>query len=336
MASKKSKRRQDRNGKFNSDVAEDWRTKQQGPDKISWNLRDMKPVSAMNESQRKAMASFAGGDHLCMYGCAGTGKTYLALTMAMKVILDEFTEQDRVIVVRSVAATEDIGALPGTEAEKTDPLTTPYRDILGDLFGKASTYDLMEKKGLIEFKPTAFIRGLTWDNAVIVIDECQNMSKHIIMSVLTRVGANSRVIILGDGAQSDIKGVSGFNHTVNICKNYNMFENVEFFEKDIVRSDFVRDILTLSAGIEQEEFVAGDNGNELVMTTPELQDWFNHAIGITSSHGVPVSMDTLDYLVEVSQELIRREADLESECRSNKNVVSLQKASHAPSEIDYE
>jgi phosphate starvation-inducible PhoH-like protein len=148
------------------------------------------------------------------------------------------------IIVRSAVASRDIGFLPGDDAEKMEVYETPYNDIFSDLFGRPTAYEKMKKQKIVKFVPTSFVRGLTWDDAVIIIDEVQNMTFYEINSVITRVGANSKLIIIGDQIQTDLyrkkNDQSGMREFLNVVERMEGFDQVTFRPDDIVRSAFVK------------------------------------------------------------------------------------------------
>lgn len=214
------------------------------PKRKTWTKHDMKLVQPRTDRQADMFRAYADGLNIAATGSAGTGKTFLGLTLAMNSVLDPQAPQDRVIIVRSVVPTRDIGFLPGTAEEKVAVYEQPYKDILTELFGRAATYDNMKEEGLIEFTPTSFIRGLTWDNAVVLIDECQNLTDHEINSVMTRLGEDTRVIFAGDLVQNDLDGrrgnESGFAKAMKILSKIEEFATVVFGVEDIVRSALVK------------------------------------------------------------------------------------------------
>ena len=180
-------------------------------------------------------------DHVCAYGTAGTGKTFLAMYLAMRDIFLREAPQDKIIIVRSVVPTREVGFLPGDLAEKISVYELPYRDICAELVGRYSTYDDMKDAGLIQFMPTSYIRGLTWNNAIVIVEEGQNMSFHEINSIMTRVGHNTRVVFTGDTAQSDLRpSESGMKHFLNIIDTMSSVGKICFNRHDIVRDDFVK------------------------------------------------------------------------------------------------
>jgi phosphate starvation-inducible protein PhoH len=148
----------------------------EGPGKKSWSKHDIKAIKPLTDNQQAMFRAYFEGGNVCAYGSAGTGKTYLALYLALCDVLDGNHDQNHLIIVRSAVATREVGFLPGTLEEKIAMYEIPYRDILADLFRRHSTYDDMKTAGIIKFMTTSFVRGLTWDNAVVVVDEGQNMN----------------------------------------------------------------------------------------------------------------------------------------------------------------
>jgi predicted ribonuclease YlaK len=207
------------------------------------DLRTFEPITA---SQEKVYAAWDNGDHIVMSGSAGTGKTFSALYLGLEEVLDKGKMPDKIILVRSIVPTREIGFLPGTLEEKIDAYTGPYRALCYELFDDKEAYDKLIKEGVIEFVSTSFIRGFTFDDAVIIIDEMQNCTFHELDSIITRVGHNCRIIFCGDYRQTDFtketdkKGLLKF---LDVIDNMTKFTNVEFTWSDIVRSDFVRDYI---------------------------------------------------------------------------------------------
>jgi len=216
----------------------------EGPTKKKWTTLDLKPVQALNSSQEDMFHHFHNETHLCAHGSAGTGKTFLAAYLALRELLDPRTPQKKIIIVRSAVATRDLGFLPGTLDEKVSEFETPYKDIFAELLGRNSSYDDMKAAGLVKFLSTSYIRGLTWDDALIIVDEGQNLAFHEINSVMTRLGQNSRIIFTGDFPQTDLRkhrgDVSGMEDFVKVVDRLKDFARVEFSHHDIVRSKFVK------------------------------------------------------------------------------------------------
>jgi phosphate starvation-inducible protein PhoH and related proteins len=208
----------------------------------------LKNVQALTKNQQKVFDAWTNGYHLMLSGSAGTGKTFLSLYVALcHVILNPDLEQ-RIIIVRSSVSARDVGFLPGSLDEKMEQFELPYIDIVADLLGKSTAYKQLKASNLIEFVSSSYLRGLTWDNAIIILDEIQNMTWEEIYSALTRVGEESRVIIAGDYKQDDLvngkhRQKTGIDDLFKVVESMKSFAIVDFTTKDIVRSGFVRDFI---------------------------------------------------------------------------------------------
>jgi len=182
-------------------------------------------------------------------GSAGTGKTALALYCALSEVLDKSTVYDKIILIRSAVQARDIGFLKGSEDEKNCPHEETYRVLCDELLTfKSNNYENLKAKGLLEFHNTSFLRGVTWDNCIILVDEIQNMKYTELSTVMTRTGINSRIIFMGDYRQTDLhkKGdVSGYGELLKTIE-YMPPESVDVIEyrpQDIIRSGIVKDFL---------------------------------------------------------------------------------------------
>ena len=199
----------------------------------------------LTENQKKAFDAWADGDHLALIGTAGTGKTFLAMYLALELITDK-VPQEKIVIFRSVVPTRDMGYLPGSVEEKKEVFETPYKNIVAELVSGDQPYKRITHTHQLEFMTTSYIRGLTIDNAVIIVDEMQNLNFHELDSVMTRVGENCRVIFCGDYHQSDFReggereGIIKFMRIVEQLKD---FTSITFGWDDIVRSDFLRDYI---------------------------------------------------------------------------------------------
>ena len=209
---------------------------------------------AITQNQRIAYDSWDDRDHLVLCGSAGTGKTFIGMYLALADVLDKSYEQDELVIVRSVVPTREMGYLPGSIEEKVDAYTAPYRSIATELFNEKLAYDMLETQGAISFMSTSFIRGQTIDDAIILVDEMQNLTYHELDSIITRVGRNTRIIFSGDYYQSDLNketDKNGILDFMNIMEVMNNFTTVEFGWADIVRSDFVRDYIMTKEMVER-------------------------------------------------------------------------------------
>lgn len=207
-------------------------------------LEHLQKLEPLTVHQKLAFDSFASGNHLCLDGSAGTGKTFISLYLALEAVLNK--DYEKVIIVRSAVPTRDMGFLPGTQEEKEDAYTAPYKAIINDLFEDQDAWGKLINSKNIEFLTTSFIRGLTIKNAIVIVDESQNCNYHELCSVITRLGEDCRFIMSGDYYQSDFtrKGdQDGIKEFINIIKHMNSFDHIEFRWEDIVRSGFVRDFI---------------------------------------------------------------------------------------------
>lgn len=218
---------------------------EEGPRRKHWTIHDLQHIRPLTPGQEEMFHDFiAANKHICAHGSAGTGKTYVAVFLALNELLQKDSEIERIILIRSAVATRDLGFMPGTLEEKTAFYELPYRDMFTDFLGKYNSYDDMKDAGVVEFTTTSFIRGLTWDNTVVIVDEAQNMTWSEFDSVVTRLGRNSRLIICGDSShQQDLKKEkTGFNDALKVMQELpTTFSVVHFTHHDIVRSPFVKE-----------------------------------------------------------------------------------------------
>lgn len=216
----------------------------EGPKKKSWSSHDLRSIRPLNEAQRQMFEAYMMGSHVLANGSAGTGKSYISLFLALNDLFNPEALQTKVIIVRSAVPSREIGHLPGDMKEKMAVYEEPYKDIVGNLMRKANAYSDLKDAGKIEFMPTSFVRGLTWDNAVVIVDEAQNMTMQEMHSVITRVGQHTKMVICGDIGQNDLvvrkSDVSGFLEVMKIIERMKEFDIVTFTEQDIVRSAFVK------------------------------------------------------------------------------------------------
>jgi phosphate starvation-inducible protein PhoH len=207
----------------------------------NFKLNYIKPLTP---TQQDVFEAFHEGYHLMLHGVAGTGKTFVALYLALNSVLTK-GDYGKVFIVRSVVPSRDMGFLPGNHKEKSRVYETPYMDICSRLFSRGDAYDILKTKNLIEFMSTSFVRGLTLENCVLIVDEVQNMNAMELHSLMTRVGERCRVIFCGDVNQDDLtserkKEYRGLRDFMRVIEKMEEFDFVEFGIEDIVRSDLVR------------------------------------------------------------------------------------------------
>lgn len=226
----------------------------EGPAKKTWYKTDMKVVRPKTDNQDRAFDFWYHSDdrHLALLGSAGVGKSFLAIAMGILDVMDPNTPQKRLIICRSLAQGRQIGALPGTIEEKSAPTFKVYKSIFANLFGKANTLEDMVAAGLVELAETSALRGETWNDAIIFVDEITSMNDHEVDTVMTRVGENSRVIIAGDQKQSDLivntnkADKHNYQKFLTTIERMESIDIVKFTHDDIVRSGFVREWIIAS------------------------------------------------------------------------------------------
>ena len=215
----------------------------------SSNLIKVKPITA---GQKSVFETWKQGKNQFLFGCAGTGKTFISLYLAMQDVLDLKTKYDKVILVRSLIPTREIGFLPGDEEDKAALYQVPYQNMVKFMFEQPNEqafnmlYDRLKNQGSLYFLSTSFLRGLTFDNSIIIVDECQNLNFHELDTITTRVGQDSKIVFCGDFSQTDLvkqNEKNGLHDFLRILMEMQEFNCVEFNIGDIVRSGFVRNYL---------------------------------------------------------------------------------------------
>ena len=206
------------------------------------NFSKVKPIT---KNQDKAWKAWEDGDNLVLAGSAGTGKTFLAMYLGLDHVISQ--KSKKLYIVRSAVPTRDMGYLPGTLAEKIEPFESPYKSICLELFDNdTAIYNKLINSNQLEFITTSFIRGTQINDAIVIVDEMQNLNFHELDSVITRIGQNCRVIFSGDYHQSDFKDGyerEGIQRFLRIVERLKHFSVITFNWDDIVRSDFLRDYI---------------------------------------------------------------------------------------------
>ena len=212
-------------------------------------LRDIEPLT---DNQKRLYESYSQNRHLVAYGCAGTGKTFITLYNALNDVLDTSTPYEKIYIVRSLVSTREIGFLPGDHEDKSTLYQIPYKNMVKYMFEMPTEADFemlygnLKAQGTISFWSTSFIRGTTFDNAIIIVDEFQNLNFHELDSIITRVGQNTKIMFCGDAVQSDLvktnerNGIHDFMKVLQIMPS---FDIIEFGVDDIVRSGFCREYI---------------------------------------------------------------------------------------------
>ena len=212
-------------------------------------LLDIEPIT---NNQKRLFDSYAEDKHLVAYGTAGTGKTFISLYNALADVLDESTPYEKIYLVRSLVSTREIGFLPGDHEDKADIYQIPYKNMVKYMFQMPTDADFemlygnLKSQETIKFWSTSFIRGTTLDNAIVIVDEFQNLNFHELDSIITRIGENSRIIFCGDASQTDLVKTNdrnGIHDFLNVLRKMPSFDIIEFGIDDIVRSGLVKEYI---------------------------------------------------------------------------------------------
>ena len=227
------------------------------------NHQQLVSIKAITDNQKEVFTSWKKGKNQFLFGAAGTGKTFVSLYLALKDVFDLKKPYDRVVLVRSLIPTREIGFLPGDEEDKAALYQVPYQNMVQFMFQMQneqqfnSLYDKLKGQGSLFFLSTSFLRGLTFDNSIIIVDECQNLNFHELDTIVTMVGQDSKIVFCGDFDQTDLQRTNeknGLHDFLRILEEMDEFNCTEFTIGDIVRSGFVRSYLInktkLGIGIE--------------------------------------------------------------------------------------
>ena len=213
------------------------------------NLISIKPIT---DNQKLVFETWKQKKNQFLFGCAGTGKTFISLYLALQDVMNLQTKYDKVVLVRSLIPTREIGFLPGDEEDKAALYQVAYANMVQFMFQQPNEqafsmlYEKLKQQGSLYFLSTSFLRGLTFDNSIIIVDECQNLNFHELDTIITRVGQDSKIVFCGDFGQSDLSRTSeknGLHDFLRILEEMEEFNCVEFDIGDIVRSGFVRSYL---------------------------------------------------------------------------------------------
>ena len=221
--------------------------------KMYINSNQLVTINPIGKNKQKVFDAWAKEKNVFLTGSAGTGKTFILLHLALKDVLDKGQPYDKVVIVRSLLPSRDIGFLPGTLQEKSDLYQDPYRILIRYLFempseqGHDVLYDKLVGQGSLEFYSTSFLRGQTFDRSIIIVDEASNLIFQELDTIMTRVGQDSKICFAGDMAQSDLRKHNGdrdgYHNFQAILGEMEEFEIVEFGIGDIIRSGLVRSYL---------------------------------------------------------------------------------------------
>ena len=212
-------------------------------------LRDIEPLT---ENQQKLFESYSNNKNIIAYGAAGTGKTFITLFNALNDVLDTSTPYEKIYIVRSLVSTREIGFLPGDHEDKSFLYQIPYKNMVKYMFELPSAADFemlygnLKAQETISFWSTSFIRGTTFDRAIILVDEFQNLNFHELDSIMTRVGENTKIMFCGDATQSDLIKQNERNGIIDFMRVLRLMSSVDIIEfgvEDIVRSGLVKEFI---------------------------------------------------------------------------------------------
>jgi len=216
------------------------------------NTELMRTITPLTPNQEELFRCYENNQNLVAYGCAGTGKTFITLYNALNEVLDPSNPYDKIYIVRSLVSTREIGFLPGDHEDKSTLYQIPYKNMVKYMFEMPTEADFemlygnLKAQGTISFWSTSFIRGTTFDNAIIIVDEFQNLNFHELDSIITRVGQNTKIMFCGDAVQSDLVKTNernGIHDFMRILQIMPSFDIIEFGVDDIVRSGFCREYI---------------------------------------------------------------------------------------------
>ena len=212
------------------------------PKKVNFKLKIINPLT---KAQSLTFEAFQDS-HLLLHGMAGTGKTFISLYLAIDEVMQQDSPYKKIYLIRSTVPTRDQGFLPGSVKEKMKVYEEPYYGICSELFGRGDAYEILKQKNLIEFMSTSFVRGTTFNDAIVILDEFSNATFHELCSIITRVGRSTKIIFCGDVRQSDLINSNDRNGALNFMKILNempSINSVQFDIEDIVRSGLVKEFL---------------------------------------------------------------------------------------------
>lgn len=209
----------------------------------------LNPIQGKTNNQKMFFKNFDKYQVLSLTGSAGTGKSYIAVHQALQAI--DRKEYTHLMIIRSAVASRNIGFLPGNKKEKMDVYESPYITIVNKLFDCGTAYSTLKQKKIITFEPSSFLRGETFDDCVIIVDECQNMAYNELYTILTRIGDNCKVILCGDMMQDDLTSeryneVSGYDRILKALSKTSLCYQINFTVDDIVRSGFVKEFIKVT------------------------------------------------------------------------------------------
>lgn len=221
--------------------------KQRTHQSLRLRLDDLKTVDPLTENQKKFFDLYNQDiQAFVLCGSPGTGKTFLSMCKALESVLEKSTVYDQLIIIRNAIPTTEIGHLPGDLSAKNAAYEEPYQQICADLFGRGDAYSRLKEQKHLEFVNASYLRGMTFDNSIVFFEEFQNANWHVIKSVISRLGVESKLILSGDHKQTDLTrkhGQSGFFELLQVAQEMKEFAVIKFTTDDIIRSAFTKNFI---------------------------------------------------------------------------------------------
>jgi phosphate starvation-inducible PhoH-like protein len=234
--------------RHNEQIEDDVKTRHQPAvnNSLKNKLDHLKTFEPLTENQRLFFEMYKGGAYFMgLFGSPGVGKTFLALYKSLEEVLSKDNSFKQVVVVRSLVQLREVGHLPGNLEEKQEIYELPYKEICTTLFGRSDAWDRLKEQGHARFISTTAIRGISIDDAIIIVDENQNLNWSEVNTIITRVGHRSKIIFSGDFKQTDLiksnKDQTAFHDFLEVARNMKHFQEIYFTPDDIVRSSLVKD-----------------------------------------------------------------------------------------------
>ena len=207
------------------------------------SLRDILPKT---QAQSDTFDAYNENYNLLLHGCAGTGKTFISLYLALREISQRTSPYKSITVVRSAVPTRDVGFLPDALHQKLEVYELPYRSIINELYGRGDAFEVVKHKDFVNFISTSYVRGVTLKRTIVIVDECENLNFHELDSIITRIGEDCKILFCGDFKQTDFRNdreKQGMHNFMEILSSMQSFDIVQFTQEDIVRSNMVREYI---------------------------------------------------------------------------------------------
>lgn len=237
------------------------------------NSLALRRITPLTSNQEKVFDQFGQQSLMSLHGAPGTGKSFLALYKALD-LLDHDQKYEFVRIIRSDVSVRSSGFLPGNLKEKMAGFEGPYISICSELYGRADAYEILRQKRLIEFTPTAHLRGMTFNNQIVIVDECQNMSFQELHTIITRFGQDCLMVLCGDIHQDDLtserfKEVSGYRQMLEVLSLMptSSTKMIEFHTEDIVRSGFIKQYILAKIKQERGDKIGSVNFSRIAEST---------------------------------------------------------------------